>query len=102
MQVASDVHDVANERQQKAPYVIVIGDHVDPQQCFLVIDGKVLSEIPVDDAPIFLLAAFYTFNVCYPVGCHNLYCFLEVILLKLEEPHIVVTISVKNFLARLK
>ena len=66
----------------------------------LVIDAKVLSEIPVDDAPIFLLAAFYTFNICYPVGCHNLYCFLEVILLKLEEPH--VTVSVKNFLARLK
>ena len=72
---------------------------VDPQQCFSVIDGKVLCEIPLDDAPIFLLAAFYTFNICYPVGCHNLYCFLEVILLKLEEPHIVVTISVKNFLA---
>ena len=23
---------------KKAPYVIVIGDHVDPQQCFLVVD----------------------------------------------------------------
>ena len=60
-----------------------------------------ITEIPVDDAPIFLLASFYTFNICYPVGCNNLYCFLEVVLLKVEEPHIVVTTSVKNLLTRL-
>ena len=100
LQVASDVQAIARGRQ-RAPYVIVLGDHAQPQQAFLIVDGNVVSDIPVEDVPIYLLAAFYAFNICYPGGCHNIYCFLEVILLKLEEPHIVVTSSVKNFLARL-
>ena len=81
--------------------MIVLGDHKDPEQAFFIIDGNVLSDIPVDDVPVYLLAAFYAFNICYPVGCHNMYCFLEVVLLTLEEAHIVVTSSIKNFLARL-
>ena len=100
LQVASDVQDIAGGRQ-KSPYVIVLGDHKEPEQAFLIIDGNVVSDVPVEDVPIYLLAAFYAFNICYPGGCHNIYCFLEVILLKLQEPHIVVTTSVKNFLARL-
>ena len=90
------------KQQQKAPFAMVVGNHKSPKQTFLVMDGKVVCEIPVNDVPIFLLAAYYTFNICYPVGCHNLFCFLEIVLLKLEEPNITVTASVKNFLARLK
>ena len=92
IQVSSDMEDITTERQ-KAPYVIVLGDHKDPEQAFLIKDGNVVSDIPVDDVRVYLLAAFYDFNICYPVGC---YCFV-VVLLKLE-PCIVVTSSVETFL----
>ena len=68
--------------QRGSPYALVVGSH--------------------KDVPIYLMAANYILNICYPPGCQNLYCFLEVVLLKLEEPHITITTSVKNLLARLR
>ena len=101
-QVASDVNKVCAERQQKAPYALIVGGHKDQQQAFLIIDGRVVTEVPVNDVPIYLMATYYILNICYPPGCQNLYCFLEVVLLKLEEPHITITTSVKHLLARLR
>ena len=69
---------------------------------FLIIDRRVVTEVPVNDVPIYLMATYYILNICYPPGCQNLYCFLEVVLLKLEEPHITITTSVKHLLARLR
>jgi len=86
---------------QSSPFVIVVGSSTNPEQCFLVIDRNLISEIPFDDIPAYLLAAFYVLNICYPEGCNNLYTFFEVILLGLKEPTISVNLSVKNLLGRL-
>ena len=59
------------EQTQKAPYAVVLGGHKDPKQAFMVIDGKIMCEIPIDDIPIYLIAVFYIFNICYPTGCQN-------------------------------
>ena len=58
-----------------------------------------LSEINVHDIPLYLLAVFYVFNICYPAGCNNFYCFLEVALLNLKEPAIIIPAAVNNLFA---
>ena len=64
-------------------------------------DHKVVTEIPIEDIPVFLLAAFYILNIHYPTGNFNVYTFFEVAFLGLMEPTIVINPSVKNLLARL-
>lgn len=66
-------------------FAIVIGDHKEHEQAFLAIDNKVISEISVNNIPIFLLGAFYMLNICYPTGCQNVYKFLELIFLNISE-----------------
>lgn len=70
---------------QCEPFAIVIGDHKEHEQAFLVIDKRIISEIPTNDIPIFLLSAFYMLNICYPFGCQNVYKFLELIFLNISE-----------------
>ena len=60
------------------PMVIIIGDHKDPVQAFLVCEKKILCEISTKDIPVSLLMPYYTFNMCYPKGCSNFYTFIEV------------------------
>lgn len=70
---------------QPEPLVVVVGDHRDAQQAFLVSENKTVREITVSDIPIiYLLAMYYVFNMCYPKGCNNSYAFLEITLLKLR------------------
>ena len=79
--MSSDIETVASSNQSE-PFVIVIGDHKKHDQAFLAIDKK---DIPIADIPIYLLAAFYMLNICYPSGCHNVFKFLELIFLKMSE-----------------
>ena len=85
----------------KANHVIVEGSSQRPQQAFLVMDQKILTEINVNHIAIYLMAVFYIFNICYPSGCCNFYCFLEVTLLRLKEPTISIPPTVANMLAQL-
>ena len=78
-----------------------MGDYKEQSQSFLVVDRKVVSEVPTEDVPLCLLAVFYVLNIRYTPGCTNFYTFMEVMLLKLKEPTIVVNPTVKNLLARL-
>ena len=100
MQVTDELMNTAMQHQSE-PFVIVVGDFSHPDQCFLVVDRKIVSEIQADDIPAYLMAAFYVLNICYPEGCNNVYTFFEIGLLELKEPIISVTLSVKNFLGRL-
>ncbi len=70
-----------------------------PQQSFLVVDKRIVTEVDYEIAPLFLLAAFYVFNICYPVGCNNVFTFFEIALLGFKECQI--PLSVTNFLSRL-
>lgn len=83
---------------QPEPVVVVVGDHRDAQQAFLISENKTVCEITVSDIPIFLLATYYVFNMCYPKGCNNFYTFLEVALFKLP---VNIPGSVVTFLTRL-
>lgn len=79
--------------------MIVVGDSKKPEQAFIVMDKRVLTEISTEKIPLYLLAVFYVFNICYPAGCNNFYCFLEVALLDLKEPSIHVPAAVTNLFA---
>ncbi len=100
LQVSSDINSLASSNQAE-PHAIIIGDHKSQEQAFLIVDKKVVCEIPINDIPIFLLAIFYILNIEYPSGCANVYSFLEVALLSVSEPQVVINPSVNNLLARL-
>ena len=76
------------------PIVIVTGDFKNPNEALLVCEKKILCEIP-----IFLLALFYAFNMCYPKGCNNFYSFIELALFDLDLK--VIPPSVGSFMTRL-
>ena len=81
------------------PIVILIGDYRDPVQAFLVCEKKVICEIPSKEIPVYLLAPYYIFNMCYPKGCNNFYTFIELGLFNLNTKHVPITVG--TFLTRL-
>lgn len=83
---------------QAEPMVVVVGDYREPEQAFLVSENKTVCEINTSDIPIYLLAMFYVYNMCYPKGCTNFYAFLELTLFKLT---VQVPSSVIAFITRL-
>ena len=65
------------------PYVLIIPDS---DQVFLIVDRSVVCEISDhSNIPLYLLGAFYCFNICYTPGCSNYYLFLEFMFLNLAE-----------------
>ena len=100
MQVTDDIKVIAQNNQSE-PYVIVVGNSKNPEQAFLVMDRKILTEINTEEIPVYLIAVFYVFNICYPAGCNNFYCFLEVSLLNLKEPSVSIPPAVSNLFAHL-
>ena len=100
MQVTDDIKVVAQNNQSE-PYAIVVGNNKNPERRFLVMDRKILTEIDTEEIPVYLIAVFYVFNICYPAGRNNFYCFLEVPLLSLKEPSISIPPAVSNLLAHL-
>ena len=81
--------------------MIVVGDSKSPKQVFLMLVRKILTEINTEEILIYLTAIFYVFNTYYPAGCSDLYCFLDIALLKLKEPLITIPPVVSNLLAHL-
>ena len=77
MQVTDGTKLIAQNNQSE-PYVIVVGSNKNPEQAFLVMNRKILTEINREEIPVYLIAVFYVFNSCYPAGCNNFYCFLIV------------------------
>ena len=49
---------------------------------YLVVDKQVIDEVPIDNLPLVLMAAFFVYKICYPKGCSNFYSFLEISMLK--------------------
>jgi len=68
------------------PVVMVSGSAEHPKEAFLVCKHSILCSIPVEEAALTLLAAYYTFNMQYPQGCINVFCFLEVLFLNTTPP----------------
>ena len=59
------VGDIANLQ----PYIVVVGK--DDLVAYLVVDKQVIDEVPIDNLPFALMAAFFVYNICYPKGCNN-------------------------------
>lgn len=79
------------------PYIAVIGK--ESLEAYLVVDGTVVDEIPIDNLPFVLMAAFFVYNICYPKGCNNFYSFLEVSMSKYSAEN--ASPSVSHLLAKL-
>ena len=61
---------IAETRKQSMPHVVVTGDWNKPGQAFLVVDCVIIG---VQCIPMFILAAYFVYNICYARGCHNLF-----------------------------
>lgn len=81
------------------PVIIIVGDYRNPIQGFLVCEKKMICEIPTKESPIYLLALYYVFNMCYPKGCNNFYAFIEIGIFNLAVKNVPITIG--TFLTRL-
>ena len=79
--------------------IIIIGEYRNPIQGFLVCEKKMICEIPTKESPIYLLALYYIFNMCYPKGCNNFYAFIEIGIFNLGVKNVPITIG--TFLTRL-
>ncbi len=76
-----NIHSVVEEVSYLAPYILMTGSLLQPEQAFLVIDKKIINEVmDFEDIPFILTSAYFVFNIKYPVGCNNFYSFLEILL----------------------
>ena len=65
-------------------------------QASLVIDQEIVYEVKnINNCTLSLLSSLHVFNMCYPKGCNNLFCFLEMQLLGMTP--IRVPTSVNHF-----
>ena len=76
---SSSINEVI-KKGQKSPYIILSG-RKEQLQSFLVVDKSLVCECPLNNVPVILLSAFFSFNICYTPGCHNFFSFLEYVFL---------------------
>ena len=81
------------------PIVIIVGEYRNPIQAFLVCEKTIICEIKTEEIPIYLLASYYIFNMCYPKGCNNFYAFIESGIFRLRVKSLPITVG--TFLTRL-
>ena len=68
---------MADDICHPAPSLILTGS-----QIFLVAEKKIVCTIDkFVEAPIALLAAYYVYNMSYPLGLHTFYTYLEYVIL---------------------
>lgn len=53
-------------------------------EAFLVSEREVICKVPVGEIPLYLLSAFYSFNMQYPRGLTSLYTLLEILLFNIR------------------
>ena len=64
--------DVATDKSQSEPYLIVLNSQV-----FLVVDNDIVFELQPEDSALGLLSSFFIFNICYTKGCSSFFNALE-------------------------
>ena len=81
MQTSLDVKTAA-EVTENAPTIMVKEQlRGKNMETFLIAEKLCITKVPVNRAPLYLLAAFHVYNLEYPRGLTSLYTLLEVILL---------------------
>ena len=87
IQECADVSAEAKAIKLPQPVVIVRADNiVKPKDAYIVTEGQVLCQMPMEDIPYCLLCAFYAFNMQYTCCCINFYSFVEHLFLGVEPP----------------
>ena len=74
------VADVA-KAQQFHPYIVVKTEEED-STISLATDGQIVTAVPLEDVPFTLMAAYFTYNICYPKGTINFFTFMEIVTLR--------------------
>lgn len=62
---------------RKQPYVLILGDKLNPSQHFLIIERLVLPQSSTTAAIDACFKAFYILNFEYPVACKAVWHFLQ-------------------------
>jgi len=76
-QATVDPNAVADGISHPAPSIILAGN-----QMFLVAEKKLICIVDrLTEAPLVLLAAYYAYNMSYPIGLNTFYTFLEYVVL---------------------
>ena len=68
------------------------------EQAFLIVDCQIIDEVDAKRLPLYLLAAYFVFNVEYIKGCNNLFSYLELLGAKPEKA----TALVKHFMGAMQ
>lgn len=87
---------MAEENAILEPYILVVSD----DEAYLIVDKTVVDQVELIDASFILMAAFFAYDIKYPVGCNNFYTFLEIFMLRFSPEK--APPSVKHFLANIK
>ncbi len=69
------------EVAEPGPTLLIVGQLGEVKQVLLIVEQQVVCQVKPREAPLCLLAAFYTFNMKYPKGLENFYQFLEILVL---------------------
>ena len=56
----------------------------------------VIGEVDIQCIPMFILAAYFVYHICYARGCHNLFSYFEVLFL--DANPIKLPSSIKHFM----
>ena len=81
-QVTSDLQKVAKDSENLEPSLLALGEKNSVKEIYLVAEKSVICKVKhIQEAPLVLLSAFYSYNMFYPKGTENFYAFLEYIIL---------------------
>ena len=81
-----DVHYEATLVPTNQPCLVVQLSKEEVQDCFLVIEKKVMFRVNTKHAVMVLFASFYVFNLNYVSGCTNFYLLFECLFLNKKIP----------------
>ena len=93
----NNIESIATDVQELAPTLLVVGNLNEVKEVFLVIEKTIVCQIrSIDEPPLLLLAAFYSFNISYPKGLETMYKLLEYCILGKKSGKI--SSSLANFI----
>ena len=82
-QESVDINGIVRQVSLPTPTVLIRNS-----TAVLVVERQIICSIPVNEAPLGLLAAFYVFNIEYPKGIRKALMALEIIVLDIVPPKV--------------
>lgn len=69
------------------PCVIIKGKlSSEIKEAILIVEKRIICPFPAKDTTLFLISAFYVFNMHYTIGCTNLFSFFDVVFFRQKKP----------------